>query len=85
MPVSLQIVIDEVSVFRLNDQKENEYVPITPLESHVNVHEADILYSGDKYEDANSTKAVRIGKKITSVDWKNEEEVEKSKKLDNSI
>ena len=77
MPVNLQIVIDEVSVFRLNDQEENKYVPITPLESHVNVHEADILYSGNKYENVNSTKAVRIGKKITNVDWKNEEEVKK--------
>lgn len=73
----LPIVIDKVSVFRLNDQKENEYVPITPLESHVNVHEADILYPGNKYEGTSSTKAVRIGKKITSVDWKNEEEVKK--------
>lgn len=78
-PVNLQIVIDEASVFRLNDQEENEYVPITPLESHVNVHEA-VLYSDDKYENANSTKAVRIGKKITSVDWKNEEEVKKVEK-----
>lgn len=80
MPVNLQIVIDEVSVFRLNDQKENEYVPITPLESHVNVHEADILYPGNKYENTSSTKAVRIGKKITSVDWKNEEKVNKVEK-----
>ena len=79
-PIDLQIVVDEVCVFRLNDQEENEYVPITPLESHVNVHEADILYSDDKYENANSTKAVRIGKKITSIDWKNEENVKKVEK-----
>jgi hypothetical protein len=79
-PVNLQIVVDEVSVFRLNDQKENEYVPITPLKSHVNVHEADILYPGNKYENTSSTKAVRIGKKITSVDWKNEEKVNKVEK-----
>ena len=44
----LPIAIENKMVFRLNKQNGNEYVPITPLETQVNVYDADVLVEDNK-------------------------------------
>lgn len=69
----MPIAIEEKTVFRLNKQEKDEYVPITPLEAQVNVYDADVLVEDNENAEYKEPLALRIREKITSTDWKNDE------------
>lgn len=64
----LPIAIEEKTVFRLNKQEKDEYVPITPLEAQVNVYDADVLV-----DENGDLCALKTHENVTSIDWKNDE------------
>lgn len=71
---TLPVAIEQKMVFRLNKQKEGEYVPITPLEAQVNVYDVDVLVEDKEDEDVGYREpiAFRIREEVTSIDWKND-------------